>query len=243
VLRWIADGCPDGVMKGFTFKTTAMALQARRLVVVSRKGGAWRAEATEAGRYYVRHGAYPRWPVARAVGPDRASPGAAQARREEPRRAAEDAEHAVLPVFGPPAPTLGELAQSMVAHVVAAGGAVEVARRPGGYDDLVAAARGAPNLPPGKRLRYRATGGWSSPMVEMYFDEDFSVRVAERPVPVPLRVTAYHRVAAAYRQDADRHEVSKGSLGRACRILHALRHGRAERPKASGAQPIRDHSP
>ena len=189
--------------------------------MVSRKGGVWRAEATKAGRYYLRHGAYPdglwRGRPAR--------PAAARAHgraRGEPRQAAEDAESSVPPVLGPPVPTLGELAQGMVARVAAAGGAVEVARRPGGFDDLVTAARWAPNLPPGKRLKCRAAGGWSSPMVEMYFDEDSSVRVAERPVPVPARVTAYHRVAGAYREDADRHEVSKGLLGRACRILHAL---------------------
>jgi hypothetical protein len=26
VLSWIADGCPDGVMTGHTYKTTAVAL-------------------------------------------------------------------------------------------------------------------------------------------------------------------------------------------------------------------------
>jgi excisionase family DNA binding protein len=56
VLRWIADGCQDGVMEGFTYKTVAVALQNRRLVVVSRKGGGWQAELTDAGRFYVEHG-------------------------------------------------------------------------------------------------------------------------------------------------------------------------------------------
>ncbi|MEJ3742810.1 hypothetical protein WEI85_05935 [Actinomycetes bacterium KLBMP 9797] len=55
-MRWIADGCPNGVMEGFTNKTVAIALQNRRLVVVSRKGGVWRAELTAAGRFYVEHG-------------------------------------------------------------------------------------------------------------------------------------------------------------------------------------------
>ncbi len=56
VLRWISEGCPDGVMDGFTHKTTAVALQNRRLVTVSRKGGVWRAELTDAGRFYLKHG-------------------------------------------------------------------------------------------------------------------------------------------------------------------------------------------
>jgi excisionase family DNA binding protein len=56
VLRWISNGYPDGVMEGFTYKTVAVALQNRRLVVVSRRGGVWRAEVTDAGRFYVEHG-------------------------------------------------------------------------------------------------------------------------------------------------------------------------------------------
>ena len=50
VLQWIADGCPDGVMAGFTYKTTAIALQNRHLVKVSKRGG-WHAEITNDGRY------------------------------------------------------------------------------------------------------------------------------------------------------------------------------------------------
>jgi hypothetical protein len=36
VLRWTADGCPDGLMEGYTYKTRALALQERRLVPISR---------------------------------------------------------------------------------------------------------------------------------------------------------------------------------------------------------------
>jgi hypothetical protein len=46
-------------MKDFTYKTTAVALQGRRLVIVSRKGGVWTAATTEAGDHYLRHGTYP----------------------------------------------------------------------------------------------------------------------------------------------------------------------------------------
>ncbi len=59
VLKWIADGCSEGVMHGFSYKTTAKALQDRRLVSVSRKRGAWQAQITEAGRFYLQHGRHP----------------------------------------------------------------------------------------------------------------------------------------------------------------------------------------
>ena len=59
VLKWIADGCPDGVMKAYTHKTTAIALPGRRLVAVTRKRGVWQAQLTAAGSYYLEHGRYP----------------------------------------------------------------------------------------------------------------------------------------------------------------------------------------
>ena len=58
VLRWIADGCPDGVMTDSSHRTSAVALRNRGLAKVSKRGG-WHAEATEAGRHYLEHGDYP----------------------------------------------------------------------------------------------------------------------------------------------------------------------------------------
>ncbi|MEV6341325.1 hypothetical protein AB0M12_42225 [Nocardia vinacea] len=59
VLRWVDGGCPDGVMTGNAYKVTARALEWRGLVVLSKRGGVWRAEVTDAGRYYVEHGRFP----------------------------------------------------------------------------------------------------------------------------------------------------------------------------------------
>jgi hypothetical protein len=82
VLRWIADGCPDGVMEGYTYKTTALALETRRLVTVSKKGGVWRAEATDAGRYYLAHGTYPTMPSTTGAA-DATKPPASRRKRQE----------------------------------------------------------------------------------------------------------------------------------------------------------------
>lgn len=59
VLQWIAAGCQQGVMKDYTYKTTAVALRGRRLITVTRKGGGWQAELTDAGGHYLRHGTSP----------------------------------------------------------------------------------------------------------------------------------------------------------------------------------------
>jgi excisionase family DNA binding protein len=58
VLRWIADGCPERSWPDETHKLTARALQDRGLARVSRKRKVWAATITEAGRYYLEHGAY-----------------------------------------------------------------------------------------------------------------------------------------------------------------------------------------
>jgi hypothetical protein len=59
VLRWISEGCPDGRWTDFTYKTTALALQSRRLVEVSKRGGAWNASTTPADDHYLVTGRYP----------------------------------------------------------------------------------------------------------------------------------------------------------------------------------------
>lgn len=59
VLHWIADGCSEGVMQDFTYKTTAVALKNRHLVTISKRDGTWRAEVNDAGRHYLEHGEYP----------------------------------------------------------------------------------------------------------------------------------------------------------------------------------------
>jgi hypothetical protein len=58
VLRWIAAGCPDGVMEGDTYKTTAVALQNRNLVRISKGQGRWVATVLPDGQYYLDHGEY-----------------------------------------------------------------------------------------------------------------------------------------------------------------------------------------
>jgi hypothetical protein len=60
VLRCINGGCPGGHWTDFTYKTTANALQARRLVSVSKtRRHTWKARVEPAGIHYLDHGDYP----------------------------------------------------------------------------------------------------------------------------------------------------------------------------------------
>ena len=59
VLKWIGDGCPEGVWSDFTYKTTGYALAARGLVEVVRRRDRWSAAITEDGQFYWRTAATP----------------------------------------------------------------------------------------------------------------------------------------------------------------------------------------
>ncbi len=53
VLRWVADGCPDGAMDGSAHRISAAALRSRGLIRVSGRGRTWSATITDAGSAYL----------------------------------------------------------------------------------------------------------------------------------------------------------------------------------------------
>jgi hypothetical protein len=224
VLRWIADRCPDGVMKDFTYKTTAVALQGRQLVTVSRKGGGWQAAVTEVGTYYLQHGEYP----AESSSSDHLSAqrknGSGQLGTVARSSTTGSVRPASLTVPATSTPAIDRQAENLVRRVIRAGGVLvlDLEDDETDYKALFAAAKRATSLPFGKQLKMRSVGPHWSDEYEIYLDEDFEPRVPSRPVAVPERVAAYHPVVKAYRADPDRHEVSKDSLDRACRALQGL---------------------
>jgi hypothetical protein len=223
VLQWIADGCPDGVMNGHGYKTTAKSLQGRRLVEAGVRTGTWRAEVTDAGRHYLDHGDYPPGMWANQSGQRVSKVARAQPALRAVSIPPLPAANADPPQTPSPRYSVEELAEDLVVRVMTAGGPIPAGENLAGDagEQLTAASRHAPSLPFGKRLRLRSEN-WPGHVRELFLDEDFAVRVAEQPVPVPQRVTRLHPAAVAYREDADRQEVSKDSLSRAIRIIHAL---------------------
>jgi hypothetical protein len=59
VLQWISDGCAIGAWPDNRHKNSARALEARGLVKVGRRKGAWHAALLPDGRYYIEHREYP----------------------------------------------------------------------------------------------------------------------------------------------------------------------------------------
>lgn len=217
-------------MADSTYKTTAVALQGRRLVVVRRRSGGWSAELTADGRHYLEHGTYPTPsqtsrtpPKRRASTAPRAVPVAASAAAEMEQQ--DPARRDVAAATRKPGP-----AQRLVDEVQAAGGVLVVQRptwvagRPTGvdYEILVMSANRYRKVPPGTRLTTRNLA-WPGLEVRLEPD-DAPASISSEPVPVtvPDRVAAFHPAVAGFRDRPDRHEVSPRQLHRTCRLLHAL---------------------
>jgi hypothetical protein len=62
VLRWVADGCADGVMEGYSHRISAAALRGRGLVNTSGRDETWTATITPAGRDHLEHAQGPDGP-------------------------------------------------------------------------------------------------------------------------------------------------------------------------------------
>jgi hypothetical protein len=65
VLRWISDGCPDGVMPDYHHRISAAALRSRGLVETRGRGETWAASITAAGKAYLAKVDGPEPPVPR----------------------------------------------------------------------------------------------------------------------------------------------------------------------------------
>jgi hypothetical protein len=244
VLRWIGDGCPEGVMAGYTYKTTAIALQGRRLVVVSKRHGVWSAVLTDNGRHYLEHGTYPpASPPRRSTARRNLAPAAATAGKprsatvsrgsapvtEEPASDQERAPDRPRQVTGGAVKPAREGAVDwLIRQLEQAGGEIHVesptwvnGRCVGvDYGQLIKAANRAGKVPEGRRILSRDLGRhgmdiWFAPAIP-------GTQVPHRPVPVPARIPRHHPIVAAFRDHRDRHEISTAHLTRALQILQAL---------------------
>lgn len=189
VLRWIAEGCPNGVVDDEFHRTSAAALRRRGLVGTSGRGPTWMAKVTHAGREYL----------AQVEGPSPPTPRKAN----------------------------GSVTQRLVDDVGAAGGSLRVPRR-GAFDgdgvDYEHRARLAERLgkvPEGRRLIVtRREGELELRLVDA--PGQAGGRAELVPIAIPEKVGRYDPTARQFRDRAERHEVSRGSLRRATRIVHAI---------------------
>lgn len=201
-------------MTGTTFKTTALALQNRRLVTVSRKGGVWKAAATDAGRYFVANGSYPdgHWTVA-TNGRVGALPSKAPER--EPKRE--------RPVSG-----LRPVDQ-MLADIAAAGGTLQVTDGAGYYEGLVASATRYGKVPDGKILQIVSGRRFGEKTLRLA-DQPAWMTAELAPMPVGDRLLKPHPAVVTLRDDRDhRLRFKRLVRQRALLLLNALAKAASER--------------
>ena len=118
--------------------------------------------------------------------------------------------------------------EQLVADVTAAGGTlvIENASRGWGEDGVdwerrVELAERHNKVRAGKRLVARWMNGRRDLQIELIEAPDGAI-FAAAPVTVPSRVARYHPLVVQFRDRKERHEVSRGILPRAMRILHAI---------------------
>lgn len=207
VLEWIAAGCPDGVMTGTTYKTTAAALQSRKLVRVTRKGGRWAATVTEDGQYYLDHGRY--------------RGGAAPHRLAAPipRSVAMPSQDAERPTGRRgKAPV-----DALLEQVIAAGGELRVNRNEDDrqFSNLVKSAIRFGKVPEGKLLTVETGPRWEDLVIRLADPPAWQTAVLE-PVAVPKTARSFHPVIAQLRDDPRATSISHPSRGRALRLIQGL---------------------
>ncbi len=214
VLSWISEGCPDTGMDGISTRISAGALRNRGFVRTSGRGPTWKATITPAGEEYLRQLNGPNPPLPR-----------------QPN----------VPVT-----------QQLVDEVIAAGGALRVPRKRWGDTDTIDYERRARlaeahgKVPRGSHLVVkRATA--DELLIELRSDgaittDDPEDQPGLLPVPVPARLTKYHRVAQDFRDRTSLHEVSRKALPRVLRTVHALAVEAERRGYEAACVPISEDS-
>lgn len=200
-------------MTGTSYKTTAVALQNRRLARVTKKGGVWCAEATAAGRHFAQNETYPtgHWSALKAIPSTVPAPQTTAGRVREPK------DTGLRPV------------DQMLADLAAAGGELRVdAALQGQWENLAASATRYGKVPDGKLLKVEHGQTWTSRVIRLVDKPDWMTVVLD-PIPVSDQLRNPHPVVKAMRDDKDRLKMKSETRGRALRILDALAKAATER--------------
>lgn len=194
VLRWISDGCRDGVMvSDVSARISAAALRSRGFVRTSGRGPSWKASITSSGTDYLRQVDGPNPPVAR-----QANVSVTQQLVDEVI-AAGGSLRAPRRRWNEPGVDYERRAQLAESYGKVPAGSRFVVKQVSQEEVLIELVDMAPDGPEGRL---------SAPELQ--------------PVQVPARLSKYHPVAREFRDRISLHEVSRKALPRVLRIVHAL---------------------
>lgn len=200
LLRWVAEGCKDGVYKGTSHRVSARSLHNRGLVRVTGKSATWDASITPEGSRMLE--AEAKRVEAERVGARREADAKAQREREQQE--------------------LRDRAVELLHDVVAASGRLDLGpdADPERIRRMQKVLAESAVLPEGQRLAQEPTRMDPVLGVTVYLEPDFAALTPLRPFAVPGQLRDPHSAVAAFRDKKDL--VSKAEVGRAARILQAL---------------------
>ncbi|UJV41667.1 PE-PGRS family protein [Streptomyces sp. AMCC400023] len=227
LLTRIGDGTDPVTSDSPELALTARALKERRLITMPRQGAKWRAEITDAGRFYLEHGHHPDRPEpaqrkqrlagseqrARAIPSPQKQAAAPSTTKPAPQRAAK-----------PPQPSSAEIGAALIAEVQQAG---RFLRIPNPSDEERARYRRAFDAarqcaPDGYHLKYsgRAKGDFFLGLLRMTGEDDTEwnrIRLARSRV-----ITDVEDVLAAVTKDHSAFEISEEVLPRVLALIRLL---------------------
>jgi hypothetical protein len=219
VLQWISDGCPDGVMTNHSYKTTAIALQSRRLVTISKKGGVWRATILDGGIYYLSHGAFKGQEV------DPPQEASRKPKVPLPTPPTTDGEEPAQLLKTPARPALVKKlspADQLIADLIENGGELKIeSRNYRKYEGRVGAAIRFGKVPEGKQLVMDGSH-WSYERTIRLQDAPIWLTEELEPVPIPETLHKPHAVVMSLQAKESNFSIEKTSRHRALLLVQAL---------------------
>lgn len=219
VLRWIQEGCPLGRWTDYTYKHVAMALQSRRLVEVSKRGGVWNAAILPAGLHYLANGGYPptHWTTRKSRTastvldlPVQRSPVS----RREPRPAR------------PPVPRLPDgltPTRKLLKDIIDAGGTMErdTSDDDTNYRSLVGIINRRKMAPNGQEVIMLSGAKYRHLIFRLSSVSDWKTQPPSEIVAAE-RIGRWHAVVATLRSEKRLNSIEKSLRDRAFRLLHAI---------------------
>ncbi|MGW6695028.1 hypothetical protein ACWF62_14770 [Rhodococcus sp. NPDC054953] len=200
LLKWVANGCSDGVYDGTSHRVSARSLHNRGLIQVAGKSTTWSAKITPQGTRIMQE------QTTRVEAARQRERQEAQARAEREREQQLLRAHAV----------------EVLDAVVAAGGRVELGSdiNDHGIEQIEGALARDGLLPVGQRLTHEPTRMDPTLGVTAYLEPDFTRLTPLRDFKVPRQLRDPHPAVVAF-QDK-RAYVSKKQISRTARLLQAI---------------------
>lgn len=200
LLKWVADGCPDGVYDGTSHRVSARSLHNRGLIQVAGRSKTWTAKTTPQGTRILQEQTK-RVEVARQ-----------RERQEAQARAEREREQQLLRAR----------AIEVLDAVVAAGGRLELGAdvNDRGIEQIEEFLAREGLLPVGQRLTHEPTRMDPTLGVTAYLEPDFTALTPLKDFKIPRQLRDPHPAVVAF-QDK-RAYVSKKQIPRTARFLQAI---------------------